>query len=206
MGRMRKPVPHSDDEFVTAPEVAGRLRVSVDWVYERAKSGDLPSYKLPGGRRIFVGGRKWWRRSRSAFGRVGRCPSLGRRSDGVDPSVPDEEGGSFATTCVWRDRAGKQRSRGFLRRRMRSGSESSRIGPVSSGSCTSRLRSGLATSWRRGFVAMSSEFGRQPSSGRRSRSARFHVLSRYYVAEITAARVEEIVWQAGRARRRLRCG
>jgi len=50
---MAKHVPHSDDEFVTAPEVAGRLCVSVDWVYERAKSGDLPSYKLPGGRRIF---------------------------------------------------------------------------------------------------------------------------------------------------------
>jgi excisionase family DNA binding protein len=50
---MRKPVPHSDDEFVTVAEVAHRLRVSVDWVYERAKAGDLPSYKLPGGRRIF---------------------------------------------------------------------------------------------------------------------------------------------------------
>jgi excisionase family DNA binding protein len=50
---MSKPVPHSEDEFVTVAEVAGRLRVSVDWVYERAKAGDLPSYKLPGGRRIF---------------------------------------------------------------------------------------------------------------------------------------------------------
>jgi excisionase family DNA binding protein len=50
---MRKPGPHSDEEFVTVAEVADRLRVSVDWVYERAKAGDLPSYKLPGGRRIF---------------------------------------------------------------------------------------------------------------------------------------------------------
>jgi hypothetical protein len=25
----------------------------VDWVYERAKSGDLPSYKPPGGPRLF---------------------------------------------------------------------------------------------------------------------------------------------------------
>ncbi len=53
MARVRKPVPHSDEEFVTVAEVAHRLHVSVDWVYERAKAGDLPSYKLPGGRRIF---------------------------------------------------------------------------------------------------------------------------------------------------------
>jgi excisionase family DNA binding protein len=50
---MRKPAPHSDDDFVTAAEVARRLGVSVDWVYERAKSGDLPSFKLPGGFRRF---------------------------------------------------------------------------------------------------------------------------------------------------------
>jgi excisionase family DNA binding protein len=51
--RVAKRAPHSDDEFVTAAEVARRLCVSVDWVYERAKSGELPSYKLPGGRRLF---------------------------------------------------------------------------------------------------------------------------------------------------------
>ena len=50
---MAKRVPHNGDEFVTAAEVARRLCVSVDWVYERAKSGELPSYKLPGGRRLF---------------------------------------------------------------------------------------------------------------------------------------------------------
>jgi len=51
--RVAKRDPHSDDGFVTVAEVARRLCVSVDWVYERAKSGDLPSYKLPGGRRLF---------------------------------------------------------------------------------------------------------------------------------------------------------
>jgi len=51
--RVAKRVPQSDDEFVTAADVARRLCVSVDWVYERSKSGDLPSYKLPGGRRLF---------------------------------------------------------------------------------------------------------------------------------------------------------
>ena len=50
---MAKHAPHSDEEFVTVADVARRLRVSVGWVYERAKSGELPSYKLPGGRRIF---------------------------------------------------------------------------------------------------------------------------------------------------------
>jgi excisionase family DNA binding protein len=48
-----KHAPHSDEAFVTVAELARRLCVSVDWVYERAKAGDLPSYKLPGGRRLF---------------------------------------------------------------------------------------------------------------------------------------------------------
>ena len=50
---MAKHGPHSEEGFVTVAEVALRLCVSVDWVYERAKSQELPSYKLPGGRRLF---------------------------------------------------------------------------------------------------------------------------------------------------------
>jgi hypothetical protein len=73
---MRKPVPHSDDEFVTAPEVAGRLRVSVDWVYEHAKSGDLPSYKLPGAGGS-SGGRRLWARLEERFREGGSVPRLG---------------------------------------------------------------------------------------------------------------------------------
>ena len=45
--------PAEVEPYVMAAEVAERLCVSVDWVYERAKSGDIPSYKLPGGRRVF---------------------------------------------------------------------------------------------------------------------------------------------------------
>jgi excisionase family DNA binding protein len=33
--------------------VAELLDMSEDWVYERAKSGELPNYKLPGGRLRF---------------------------------------------------------------------------------------------------------------------------------------------------------
>jgi hypothetical protein len=45
--------PHDEEGFLMAADLAPRLCVSEDWVYERAKSGDLPSYKLPGGRRLF---------------------------------------------------------------------------------------------------------------------------------------------------------
>jgi predicted DNA-binding transcriptional regulator AlpA len=48
-----KHVPLSEERFLTAAQLAPLLCVSEDWVYERAKSGDLPSFKLPGGRRIF---------------------------------------------------------------------------------------------------------------------------------------------------------
>ena len=50
---MASRAPHSDEGYLTAADLAPRLCVSEDWVYERAKSGDLPSYKLPGGRRLF---------------------------------------------------------------------------------------------------------------------------------------------------------
>ena len=50
---MAKHVPPSDEGYLTAAGLAPRLCVSEDWVYERAKSGELPSYKLPGGRRLF---------------------------------------------------------------------------------------------------------------------------------------------------------
>jgi excisionase family DNA binding protein len=39
---------------MTAAEVAKVFGMSRDWVYERALAGDLPSYKLPGGKRRFL--------------------------------------------------------------------------------------------------------------------------------------------------------
>jgi excisionase family DNA binding protein len=39
---------------MTADEVAEVFGMSRDWVYERALAGDLPSYKLPGGKRRFL--------------------------------------------------------------------------------------------------------------------------------------------------------
>ena len=50
---MARRSPEAVEGYVTAADVARRLCMSVDWVYERAKAGDLPSYKLPGGRRVF---------------------------------------------------------------------------------------------------------------------------------------------------------
>jgi excisionase family DNA binding protein len=48
-----KLAPHSEEDYLTVADVARRLRVSEDWVYERAKSEELPSFKLPGGLRRF---------------------------------------------------------------------------------------------------------------------------------------------------------
>jgi excisionase family DNA binding protein len=42
------------EPYLTADQLAPLLGVSLDWVYERAKAGDLPSYVLPGGRRRFL--------------------------------------------------------------------------------------------------------------------------------------------------------
>jgi excisionase family DNA binding protein len=42
------------DRFLTADQVADLLGVSRDWVYDRALACDLPSYKLPGGKRRFL--------------------------------------------------------------------------------------------------------------------------------------------------------
>jgi excisionase family DNA binding protein len=44
----------SREPFLTADQVAEVLGMSRDWVYERALAGDLPSYKLPGGKRRFL--------------------------------------------------------------------------------------------------------------------------------------------------------
>ena len=42
------------ERFLSAEEVADLFGMSRDWVYDRALSGDLPSYKLPGGKRRFL--------------------------------------------------------------------------------------------------------------------------------------------------------
>jgi predicted DNA-binding transcriptional regulator AlpA len=41
------------ERLLSADELAPILGMSLDWVYERAKVGDLPSLVLPGGRRKF---------------------------------------------------------------------------------------------------------------------------------------------------------
>jgi predicted DNA-binding transcriptional regulator AlpA len=42
------------ERLLSADELAPILGMSLDWVYERAKAGDLPSLVLPGGRRKFL--------------------------------------------------------------------------------------------------------------------------------------------------------
>lgn len=42
------------ERLLSADELAPILGMSLDWVYERAKRGDLPSMVLPGGRRKFL--------------------------------------------------------------------------------------------------------------------------------------------------------
>jgi excisionase family DNA binding protein len=40
------------ERFLTADQLAPILGVSLDWVYERAKSGELPSFKIGTQRRF----------------------------------------------------------------------------------------------------------------------------------------------------------
>jgi excisionase family DNA binding protein len=42
------------DRLISAREAADFFGMSRDWVYDRALAGDLPSYKLPGGKRRFL--------------------------------------------------------------------------------------------------------------------------------------------------------
>ena len=79
----------------------------------------------------------------------------------------------------------------------RSASGSSRSGRASSGSSMTLRQSASVTSLPGGSRGTSVACGRQPSSGRRSRCVGSTGLSRYYVEEITAARVEEIVMAGG---------
>jgi predicted DNA-binding transcriptional regulator AlpA len=46
--------PSEPERLLSADELAPILGMSLDWVYERAKAGDLPSLVLPGGRRKFL--------------------------------------------------------------------------------------------------------------------------------------------------------
>jgi predicted DNA-binding transcriptional regulator AlpA len=46
--------PPEPERLLAADELAPILGMSLDWVYERAKAGDLPSLVLPGGRRKFL--------------------------------------------------------------------------------------------------------------------------------------------------------
>ena len=48
------PTTPDHEAFLTANQLAPLLGMSLDWVYERAKDGLLPSYVLPGGRRKFL--------------------------------------------------------------------------------------------------------------------------------------------------------
>lgn len=65
------------EPFLSADQLAPLLGTSLDWVYERAKEGILPSYKLPGGRRKFLYSEvreamKRWRGEPASSARLGR--------------------------------------------------------------------------------------------------------------------------------------
>jgi excisionase family DNA binding protein len=46
--------PPEPEPLLSAHELAPLMGMSPDWVYERAKVGDIPSYVFPGGRRRFL--------------------------------------------------------------------------------------------------------------------------------------------------------
>ena len=62
---------------MTVEQVAEMFAMSRDWVYERALAGDLPSYKLPGGKRRFLYSELLEAARRFREGSLGDVPRLG---------------------------------------------------------------------------------------------------------------------------------
>lgn len=51
---MKQHPQRAPERMLTAEEVADLFGMSRDWVYDRALARELPSYKLPGGKRRFL--------------------------------------------------------------------------------------------------------------------------------------------------------
>ena len=68
------------EPYLSASEIAEVLGMSRDWIYERAKAGDLPSYKLPGGKRRFLYSELQDALQRFKEGRPDNAQRLGRAS------------------------------------------------------------------------------------------------------------------------------
>jgi excisionase family DNA binding protein len=51
---LKQPAPQTPERMLSADEVARLFGMSRDWVYDRALARELPSYKLPGGKRRFL--------------------------------------------------------------------------------------------------------------------------------------------------------
>ena len=54
MTTVARQVPSEPERWLSADELAPILGMSLDWVYEQAKAGALPSFVFPGGRRKFL--------------------------------------------------------------------------------------------------------------------------------------------------------
>jgi excisionase family DNA binding protein len=56
----RENSPLTIEPWIGVDDLAHALRVSTDWVYERAASGELPSYKFGGHRRFRISEVEEW--------------------------------------------------------------------------------------------------------------------------------------------------
>jgi excisionase family DNA binding protein len=57
---VRRSGPPSIEPWISVDDLALVLGVSTDWVYEKAASGDLPSYKFGGHRRFRISEVEEW--------------------------------------------------------------------------------------------------------------------------------------------------
>lgn len=69
----------SIEPWITVDELAMALGVSTDWVYEKAASGELPSYKFGGHRRFRVSEVEDWA-AQCASGKMAPVGTPGMRS------------------------------------------------------------------------------------------------------------------------------
>ena len=127
---------------------------------------------------------------------MGQCRGYGRVGNGIDPSVPDAERRAALRRSLAR-RRGQAASRAFTRlrdaKRFRLEQERARQLGQLYDAPPERFGDFLA-----GWLARHERRVRPSTFEREAQSLRrFHGLSRYYVEEITAARVEEIVMAGG---------
>jgi excisionase family DNA binding protein len=66
------------ESFLTAHELAQKLQVSADWIYDQASTGDMPSYRIGTLRRFRISEIEEWLQRHREPRSVAQVHALGR--------------------------------------------------------------------------------------------------------------------------------